>query len=171
MREKQSKGRASHILAGDLDSRTEEPVRPCARLRSGPSALLRTPSRFLLVTLWRLRDARLPCDSGWSPGRLRGPALAFAPVHPRCSARLRASYLSRCGLDTRPGRFRRDSGHKQPGPARLGLHPSLHSKLPCVSILRASYLSSRQATPGSSLPSINSREAPPPVEMWVILSA
>src|SRR5699024_4518360 len=33
------------------------------------------------------------------------------------------------------------------------------------------YLSSRQATPGSSLPSRNSREAPPPVEMWVILSA
>ena len=31
--------------------------------------------------------------------------------------------------------------------------------------------SSRQATPGSSLPSMNSREAPPPVEIWVILSA
>ena len=28
---------------------------------------------------------------------------------------------------------------KQPGPARLGLHPSLRSKFPCVSILRASY--------------------------------
>ena len=36
---------------------------------------------------------------------------------------------------------------------------------------RKSYLSSRHATPGSSLPSRNSREAPPPVEMWVILSA
>ena len=36
---------------------------------------------------------------------------------------------------------------------------------------RIVYLSSRQATPGSSLPSMNSREAPPPVEMWVILSA
>ena len=33
------------------------------------------------------------------------------------------------------------------------------------------YLSSRQAMPGSSRPSRNSREAPPPVEMWVILSA
>ena len=33
------------------------------------------------------------------------------------------------------------------------------------------YLSSRQATPGSSLPSMNSRLAPPPVLMWVILSA
>ena len=37
--------------------------------------------------------------------------------------------------------------------------------------LRCNYLSSRQATPGSSLPSMNSKEAPPPVEMWVILSA
>ena len=33
------------------------------------------------------------------------------------------------------------------------------------------YASSRQATPGSSLPSRNSSEAPPPVEMWVMLSA
>ena len=33
------------------------------------------------------------------------------------------------------------------------------------------YLSSRQAMPGSSKPSRNSRDAPPPVEMWVILSA
>ena len=33
------------------------------------------------------------------------------------------------------------------------------------SSLRCNYLSSRQATPGSSLPSMNSREAPPPVEM------
>ena len=41
---------------------------------------------------------------------------------------------------------------------------------PLVSAI-LSYLSSRHATPGSSLPSRNSREAPPPVEMWVILSA
>ena len=33
------------------------------------------------------------------------------------------------------------------------------------------YLSSRQATPGSSLPSMNSSDAPPPVETWVTLSA
>ena len=33
------------------------------------------------------------------------------------------------------------------------------------------YLSSRQTTPGRALPSMNSRLAPPPVEMWVILSA
>ena len=32
------------------------------------------------------------------------------------------------------------------------------------------YLSLAAATPGSSLPSRNSREAPPPVEMWLILS-
>ena len=37
--------------------------------------------------------------------------------------------------------------------------------------LSAAYLSSRHATPGSSLPSRNSSEAPPPVEMCVILSA
>ena len=36
---------------------------------------------------------------------------------------------------------------------------------------RGDYLSRRHATPGSSLPSRNSRLAPPPVEMWVILSA
>ena len=33
------------------------------------------------------------------------------------------------------------------------------------------YLSCRQAMPGSSRPSRNSREAPPPVEMWVIWEA
>ena len=33
------------------------------------------------------------------------------------------------------------------------------------------YLSSAATTPGSSLPSKNSREAPPPVEIWLILSA
>ena len=33
------------------------------------------------------------------------------------------------------------------------------------------YLSSRAATPGRVLPSRNSRLAPPPVEIWVILSA
>ena len=33
------------------------------------------------------------------------------------------------------------------------------------------YSSSRQATPGASFPSINSRLAPPPVLIWVILSA
>src|ERR1700691_5410642 len=33
------------------------------------------------------------------------------------------------------------------------------------------FLSVRASTPGSFLPSKNSRDAPPPVEMWVILSA
>ena len=33
------------------------------------------------------------------------------------------------------------------------------------------YLSSRQAMPGNSRPSRNSREAPPPVEMWVMALA
>ena len=42
---------------------------------------------------------------------------------------------------------------------------------PVGSALTLYYLSCRQAMPGSSRPSRNSREAPPPVEMWVILSA
>ena len=33
------------------------------------------------------------------------------------------------------------------------------------------YLSSAAATPGRVLPSRNSRDAPPPVEIWLILSA
>ena len=40
--------------------------------------------------------------------------------------------------------------------------------LPCEIRSIRNYLSSRQAIPGSSRPSRNSREAPPPVEMWVI---
>ena len=107
------------------------------RPRSGPSALLRTPPRFVLsrcggcatrgfpatraqnwsasqplgfssslrsiraaphasalrfVTLRRLRDARLPCDSGSKLVCFAAPRFfVLAPVHPRCSARLRAS--------------------------------------------------------------------------------
>ena len=46
------------------------------------------------------------------------------------------------------------------------------SRFSCLTgVLPDSYLSSAAATPGSSLPSRNSREAPPPVEMWLILSA
>src|SRR5699024_11198276 len=41
---------------------------------------------------------------------------------------------------------------------------------PFVLSLKYLYLSLAAATPGSSLPSRNSREAPPPVEMWLILS-
>lgn len=36
---------------------------------------------------------------------------------------------------------------------------------------RFNYFSSRAATPGRTLPSKSSREAPPPVEMWLIFSA
>ena len=70
-------------------------------------------------------DIEPDCPPPWHTGRGGG-------------VRNNQTMLSRCGLDTRPGRFRCDSGHKQPGPARLGLNPSLRSKLPCVSILRAS---------------------------------
>ena len=38
-------------------------------------------------------------------------------------------------------------------------------------MIKIYYLSLRAAIPGSSRPSRNSREAPPPVEIWVILSA
>src|SRR5699024_180149 len=51
-----------------------------------------------------------------------------------------------------------------PGDDRLAVFP-VHAER------SLDYLSSRQATPGSSRPSRNSREAPPPVLMWVILSA
>src|SRR5450432_3167210 len=40
-----------------------------------------------------------------------------------------------------------------------------------TSLLQALYLSVSASTPGSFLPSRNSRLAPPPVEMWVIWSA
>ncbi len=45
----------------------------------------------------------------------------------------------------------------------------LFSKFP-LSAYR-NYLSSAATTPGSALPSKNSRDAPPPVEIWLILSA
>ena len=54
--------------------------------------------------------------------------------------------LSCCGLGVRSGRFRFDSGRKQSGYARLGLHPSLRSKLPCTPILRTSCCHATAAT-------------------------
>ena len=41
----------------------------------------------------------------------------------------------------------------------------------CRHLHRADYFSAIAATPGSTFPSRYSREAPPPVEMWLILSA
>ena len=71
--------------------------------------------------------------------------------------------LSCCGLDAWPGRFRSDSGHKQSGCARLGLHPSLRSKLPCASILRTSCCHAADWTRGrvafAPTPDANSRAA------------
>lgn len=37
--------------------------------------------------------------------------------------------------------------------------------------ISANYFSLRQAMPGKTLPSKSSNDAPPPVEMWLILSA
>ena len=49
-------------------------------------------SALRFVTLRRLRDARLPCDSGSKQVCFAAPRFfVLAPVHPRCSARLRAS--------------------------------------------------------------------------------
>ncbi len=51
--------------------------------------------------------------------------------------------------------------------------PSARKTVPTGASVRSSAysFSLRQAMPGSTLPSRNSREAPPPVEMCVILSA
>ncbi len=87
-------------------------------------------------------------ERGWcepSARSLRAPLLS----RPRRAGRpIPVTGCTRCkdrggfvtlGLDTRPGRFRSDSGHKQIPVADLGLHPSLRSKLPCVSILALLY--------------------------------
>ena len=89
--------------------------------------------------------------------------LVFA-IHTVCSASLSQPYVFRsictsCMLLSRY--VRRIHGIVQ---ASL---PDTMSAPHCESL----YLSSAAYTPGSSLPSKNSREAPPPVEMWLILSA
>ena len=59
-----------------------------SRLRGGEGYAVRDD----VVTLRRLRDARLPCDSGSKQVCFAAPRFfVLAPVHPRCSARLRAS--------------------------------------------------------------------------------
>ena len=87
-----------------------------------------SPSRFCIVTL------RLCATRGFPPTRaglraaLRPCARPrFAPSSPARGLRASCHAAAR----SRPGRFRCDSGHKQPGCARLGLYPSLRSKLPC----------------------------------------
>ena len=74
------------------------------------------------------RDARLPSGSDWSAGRLCGPALVLAPVHPACSRRLRASccharFGLMAGLPSR--RFRPNPSGAAP---LLGFWPSLRSR-------------------------------------------
>lgn len=60
--------------------------------------------------------------------------------------------LSCCGLGVRSGCFRFDFGRKQSGYGRLGLHPSLRSKLPCTPILRASCCHATAATRRAAVP-------------------
>ena len=55
--------------------------------------------------------------------------------------------------------------------ARLGQKIHCSAEGEGFAVSAKNHLSCRQAMPGSSRPSRNSREAPPPVEMWVILSA
>ena len=60
--------------------------------RFAPSSPMGLSSALRLVTLRRLRNARLPSVSGLE--QIRFASLRFralAPVHPRCSARLHAS--------------------------------------------------------------------------------
>ena len=60
--------------------------------RCAPSSPMGLSSALRAVTLRRLRHARLPSVSGLKQGRFASLRfLALAPVHPRCSARLRAS--------------------------------------------------------------------------------
>ena len=66
-----------------------------SRLRGGEGYGVRDD----VVTLRRLRDARLPCDSGSKQVCFAAPRFfVLAPVHPRCSARLRASYSATCSM-------------------------------------------------------------------------
>ena len=153
------------------------PTEPaCAGLRRDPGSC---PEGSLLSRFaCSLRAASL--RRGTQTGPLRDPwFLSLAAVHPRGLRRLSASYLSR--------------RQATPGSSPQAPYPSLPRggkacSLCCGSSSQSKrfagllwdpgscpegspYLSRRQATPGSSLPSMNSREAPPPVEMWVILSA
>ena len=73
--------------------------------------------------------------------------LFLTPVHPRCSARLRAS---RChaAARARPGRFRCDSGWS-PGRLAALRSPSLRSKLPCARPPRFSLTGAFPAPPSA----------------------
>ena len=73
--------------------------------------------------------------------------LFLTPVHPRCSARLRAS---RChaAARARPGRFRCDSGWS-PGRLAALCSPLLRSKLPCARPPRFSLTGAFPAPPSA----------------------
>ena len=73
--------------------------------------------------------------------------LFLTPVHPRCSARLRASYCH-AAARARPGRFRCDSGWS-PGRLAALRSPSLRSKLPCARPPRFSLTGAFPAPPSA----------------------
>ena len=73
--------------------------------------------------------------------------LFLTPVHPRCSARLRASYCH-AAARARPGRFRCDSGWS-PGRLAALCSPLLRSKLPCARPPRFSLTGAFPAPPSA----------------------
>ena len=82
--------------AGSLSLRLRQKPAPLRGFgfhpRFAPSSPMGLSSALRLVTLRRLRNARLPSVSGLE--QIRFASLRFralAPVHPRCSARLHAS--------------------------------------------------------------------------------
>ena len=127
---------------------------PCAlivTLRAGrPGGATRPPNLHILSPAFGQGAVVTPCllrhkkPLRWTfygnlnptPGR-PGPVLGRPWALPirsglclPCAPALRASYCH-AAARSQPGRFRCGSGYKQPGCARLGLYPSLRSKLPC----------------------------------------
>ena len=95
---------------------------------------------------------------------LRRRALPLTPLHPRCSRRLRASYLSRCEAAGALGRFPSVSA-QSPGRCAPLRPASLRSKLPRRPLLRTSYSTSDGAEytrPPNSLLSMYRPLASPP---------
>ena len=89
-----SVSRCGTLAAGSLSLRLRTQtagLRPSWFVSVAPlQAPLLTASALIGITLRRLRDARLPCESDSKQPPLAAWFLALPPVHPRCSARLRA---------------------------------------------------------------------------------
>ena len=109
---------------------------PSLRSKLPCAPILRASAHIQLLKKWGYSQLRFVSDVNIGQ---RVKTLPYAAqTLSRCGSGDPHLVMSRCGLGARPGRFPCDSGHKQPGVARLGLYPSLRSKLPCAPILRAS---------------------------------